>query len=422
MTTLQKERQTKNVLWVSFGKVCSLGSLLLASILVARATDPTSFGYYSVVISLTLLVEAFVGAPLDNAAVRFHSLQPYNRDRVRTILKYILKLKLFIAAGLLVMLLLFLNPVTERIFDSSAPPVILLIGLANTVTLLAIRSTASALQIAGCFSAYSRLDSYQGLFRISFTIALFAIGSSSVAAYLCAQGLGTIGAYALSFRNKQNHFLRAPPVEEKDRKTIYSYIGATSALVILGAITGRADLPVLSILSDSDGVGQYSVAAQLALAGTLLASYVAVVYQPKVVQMANNKQLTAAINVNLLVALGLTCVCLPIAHLVSPVIIPWMFGDAFQNSAALFNILLIGICADFVTMPLLLAYAIQTIPRQLLLAESVLTIGFIVSILAIDNMSPTSMAWTVTIIRILKMMIYYILVKRKLQTIEPVLT
>jgi len=409
---------TKSILKVSSAKLFSLASLLLGTVLVARATDTASFGYYSVVLSLTLLAEASVGAPLDNAVMRFFSLNPGSQKRVAQILGYILKIKLFIGGVLLALLVLFLTPVKQYLFDETTPSLIFIVGALNLITLLAIRSNASSLQIQSKFSDYSRLDSLQGLFRICFTVILFLSGNASVVAYLSAQGLGTLCAYLYSFRLHSYDFLKANFPNKHDRKLIFSYIGATSAIVTLGTVTGRADLPILSAMSSADSVGQYSVAMQLAFAGTLLASYVAVVFQPKVVQMSKDKLLQKAIRNNIWIALGLSLFGLPFTMLVSPTIIPWAFGEDFNESAALLNILMIGVCADLVTMPILLSYAIQTIPRQIMVAELAITVTFLVAVVLVENMSAISMAWIVTATRIFKMVVYYALVQRKLRTIE----
>jgi O-antigen/teichoic acid export membrane protein len=368
-------------------------------------------------VSFTLLLESFIGAPLDNAAVRFFSLHEESKSQVLAILKYVLKIKLFIFLCLFIGLVVYLKPITYFLLNDDAPIFALMVGLLNTGVLLAIRSNASSLQIVGEFSSYSRLDTLQGLFRLAFTMIVFASGSASIIAYLCALGLGTLCAFLVSFKFNQHAYLSSKPPGAEDRKLIFSFIGATSAIVALGSITGRADIPLLSMLSKTDpvGVALYSVAVQLAFTGTLLASYVAVVFQPQVVRMAKEKTLHHAINKNLLLVLALTIVCLPLAHLLSPLLIPLVFGESFIGSSAIFNILAIGVFADFVTMPILLPYAIQVLPKKIFVAETVLTLAFLISVIQTPHLSPEIMAWIVTAIRLAKMVVYYFLVTHSLR-------
>lgn len=411
----QGQQTAKNILYVVTAKIFSLASLLVASMMVARATNPESFGYYSVAISLVLLIDAVVGAPLDNAVVRFSSLHPGFKYRIEQIQGFIFRIKLVIGLILFVILVYFLAPISALLFDKNAPHSILIICLLSSFAVLMVRSSACYLQINKQFKRYSRLDTIQGVFRVSITSLLFVSGCTSVSIYLSVYGISAALAFFIFlFAHKQKFILASSP-EPADRATMFSYIGVTSIIIILGSVTGRADLPLLSIMGNAEEVGFYSVATQLAMAGTLLASYFAIVFQPKVIQMAKDRVLGSAINKNMMLGALLVLVGLPLASYLSPIIIPLMFGEMFVESAPIFNIIIIGIIADFMIMPILMPYAIQAIPERILIGETIILVAFFLCVFIFFQISALTMAWIVTAIRIAKLALYYSFVTRHLK-------
>jgi len=412
------QNTSKSVLFVSTAKIFSLFSILAASILVARATEPIEFGYYSVAISLILLVEALTGAPLDNAAVRFSSLNSDSPARIERVLGYVFKLKFALGLFIFGVVVWFLSPLTESLLDEAAPRSILPIAVLSLISILLVRSSASFLQIQGRFNIYARVDFIQGLLRIALMGGLYLFGCASVVVYLAAYCMSTLLTFFVSlFLYKQEFVLAALPTTG-DRRVVFSYIGVTSAIVVLGAISGRADVPILSVLGGAQQAAYYSVASQLAAMGTLFASYFAIVFQPKVIQMAHDKTLNKAINKNIFFAILISLMTVPIAVFLSPMIIPLIFGEAYAASAFIFNILILGICADLVTLPILLPYAIQMIPGRILVGEIVITVVFLISVLLLLGVDVVVMAWVVTAVRVAKLFMYYVLVKISLRRQE----
>ena len=401
----------RNIARVALAKVFSLATILVMSIVVARATSPEAFGMYSVAIAIIVLYDALLGAPFDNAVVRYSSLHGQHKNKVERVQGLVFRLKVLLSLFIVLASIMYADAMSSLLFGINAPDGILLITLFSAISMLILRSSASYLQINHKFTDYSNLDIGLGFGRITLVIILFLNGSQSVNAYLSAYGISSLIIFLVYlFIEKQTFFLASMPSKSECKK-IASYIGVTSLIVILGTITGRADIPLLSIKSTPADVGYYSVAVQLSIIGTLFASYAAIVFQPSVIRLAKENKLNALINKNIALGAGLSLVAIPVSIYIVPVLIPFFFGDHYINSVVIFQILLIGICADLIIMPILMPYALQALPATILSGEVILTAGFIVFVLISNDITPELMAWTVSAIRVLKLLLYYTTVR-----------
>jgi O-antigen/teichoic acid export membrane protein len=274
------------------------------------------------------------------------------------------------------------------------------------IMLLVTRSTACHFQINHLFKDYAKLDGLQGLIRLIIVGLLIVLGVTSASQYAAVYGLGSLFAFVIYLKLIKQPFFFAATPDKTDRKKISTYIGVTSFIVILSTFTGKADIPFLSALSTGKETGYYSAAMQIAMIGTLMASYMAVVFQPRVIEMSKQGSLYGMIKINIWIALAISLLCIPVAIYIIPVIIPFIFGEQFLPSVLILQILLVGICADFVVMPILLPFALQQLANKILIGEIVITALFFVAIFTITSLDAVKMAILVSSIRVLKMCLY----------------
>ena len=95
------------------GKASVAGVVLIGGILVARLAGPVEYGVFSVAITVVLLCDGMIGAPLDMAAVRFSALHAGEWQRTTKFEAMALHLKLLLA-GLLFLCALSLGPIYGR--------------------------------------------------------------------------------------------------------------------------------------------------------------------------------------------------------------------------------------------------------------------------------------------------------------------
>jgi O-antigen/teichoic acid export membrane protein len=406
---------------VSVAKTASLGVLFVTSILVARTAGPEGLGYYNTGLTLLLLFDAIVGQPLDNAMIRYNSLHHEDEKGVVAVQGSIWKFKMFFGSTLLLLSILFIEPLTEQILGETGPRTLLPIVAISLLALLAIRSTACLLQIRHQFKHYAALDSLQGILRLAGVCVLFALGISAPETYIGAYGGGALMAFLVFLVVVPQEYILARRPTMAQTKIILSYIGVTSAIIILGSVTGRADVLLMMIYGGPEAAGHYSAAAQLAFLGALFAGYIAVVFQPKVVQMAREGQLGKLIRLNGILATCASLLCIPFALWGLPWLMPIIFGTEFDPSIRTLQILLIGSCSDLFVMPVLLPFAVQVLAREVLIGEVIITVLFFVVFFISPANAILKMAWLVTGIRLLKFMLYHGVVlkhlrKTKIQT------
>lgn len=409
----------KNFLFVAAAKIFSLGSLFICNIFVARISEPVFFGYYSIALSLVILFDAMIGAPLDNAMVRFSCIHNEDVDRISRVQGFLFRFKLTFGFIVLTLVFLFIDNLTPLIFgNKDAPGNLLIIASISGVAVLMVRSSATYLQINHFFSDYANLDSLQGSLRLFLVLSFYFYGVTQISTYLVIYGLSSFLAFLVFFFLRPQKYIFSSWPDKDDLKRILSYIGVTSTIVILGTITGRADVVLLSMFGDSEQTGYYSVAVQLAFAGTLLASYLAIIFQPRVIQMARNNTLSALINKNMWMGLMVTILAIPVAISLVPFMVPLIFGDNYLQSIPILQILIFGICADFMILPVLMPYAIQVIPGQIVFGELALLIVFLAGVIIFRGFDPIAMAYFVSIIRILKLFLYFFSVTLHLRAAE----
>lgn len=364
-------------LFVLGGKFSNLTVVLLGGLLVARAAGPAEYGIFVVAMSLVLLGDGLLGAPLDLAAVRFFALHSAEPGRVRGMEAMALQLKILLAA------LAFLGVCALRpllalqwpaVSDPSFP--LLTCGIALTSLLMA-RSTATCLQNRREFRLYSAIDFLQGMLRAGGFIVLAWLGRPTAASFIGIYALAAAGAAAggWCFLGQWHLFGRWPG--RADALRLMGYCGYTGGIVALGTITGRGDMMVLALQRGTGGSAAYGMASQLAQLLTQVAMYASVLTQPRILGLERQGRLRGLLALNLVVV---GCVGLLVMAVGGPwSILPRVLealGPGFSGSAPLLRILLLGVVLDWVLLPLLMVYCLQVCPREAFLGEIMITVLF----------------------------------------------
>jgi len=391
---------------VAGGKIFGLLSLFTCGVLVARTTGPEVYSLYAAALALVLLLDATIGSPLDWAMVRFGSLHRDEPARVERMLGGTFRLKLVIALGIGALAFLFREPLTRLLFPESSQPQLVPVILLSTLGLLALRGTAAYMQLQLRFRTYALLDMVAALIRLASVTLLFYLGIKIAPPYVAVYGLSAAATFLIGLLLIRQSYMWAPRPSAQDRRSIMRFFGATSAIIILGTISGRADILILSAMNPGESTGFYAAAAHIAVLVTLLASYAGVIVQPRVIDYAKQGRLWVLLRLNIIGGTILSVLAIPVALWLVPWFVPLLFGEAFLPSIGILQILIIGTCIDLFTMPVLQTFAIQLCSRATLTGEAVVTILFLAGAPFAAEHSPMAMAWLVTIVRILKLCIY----------------
>lgn len=359
------------------GKVANLTVVLLGGLLVARSAGTAEYGTFVVAISLVLLGDGLIGAPLDLAAVRFVALHPGDPKRARRFEAMTLQAKL-ILAGAGFAAILVCRPLLALRWPAVASPDFPLFACGFALTaLVTARSTAVCLQNRRQFRLYSATDFLQGVIRATGFLALAASGRASAAGFVLVYATAASAATVVGWVWLGQRHLLGPWPERPDTLRVFRYCGWAGGIIVLGTLTGRGDLMLLALKEGTGGSAAYGLASQVAQLLTQVALYASVLTQPRVLQLQRESRLhgLVALNVALVAAAALILALLGGPAAIGG-IVARVFGGGFDASIPLFRILLAGVLLDWIIMPILVVYCLQVSPRATFHGEAVITLLF----------------------------------------------
>jgi O-antigen/teichoic acid export membrane protein len=389
------------------GKLLALGSLFVCGVLAARATGPIEYGLYSAGVSLILLLDAVIGSPFDIASVRFGSAHRGDPGRVARLLGATFRAK--IGAGLLALVLSLAvgRWAAGWLFSDPTRRALLGVAMLGVVALLALRGTAVALQVQLRFKEYARLDALQGLVRIVMVTSLFAVGFRSSEAYLSTYATATLLVFLAGLLWLPQAYLRHGRPDPQDTRRLASFAGITAGTTVLGNVTARADVLILSAQGDAAQVGYYGAALQIATILTLLAGYAGAALQPRVVPAAEQGRLGSLLGWGLAAGAGAGVLAAGVGIALAPIAVKLLFGSAYEPATPLLRILLLGTGLDFLGLPVLMHLVVQLYPRRVFAAELVTAALFLALVPGIAaTHGAEGVAWVQVAVRLLKLACY----------------
>lgn len=412
MSVAPARRTLADLALVVAAKVLSVAALFLCSVLAARELGAAAYGHFAAALSLLLLVDAMAGSPLDLAVIRFGTLHATEPARVATLQTFLLRAKLAFAAVVFVLAWPNATRLTALLLPGADNALFLLLVVCIGALLL-LRGYAVQLQVAQRFRLYAALDVALALLRIGGVLVVWWLVSTAGAfTYFAIYAMAAFVVLAVAALRMPQGLLRRPMPGRADLRALGAYVAGTAGIVVLGTVTGRADVPLVSAVLGAEATGYYGVGTQLAAVGTMLATYVGIVTQPRVLGLARAGQLGRAVVLNAIGA-GLLVLLLVLAGpTLLPLLVPWLFGDGFAASLPVVEILLWGTCIDFLIMPFLLPYALQLETRNCLRGEFVITMIYLLGMLWALGHGIVAVAWLVTGIRLIKLCFYSLLYLR----------
>ena len=400
-------RLVRDFVQVISGKLLSVGSLVVTGIVLAHALGPAEYGRYATGLAIVLLIDGMLGAPFDTAAMRFGALYRDDPARVDRFLSGAFLLKLLLGGVLLLAAIVGGAPLAGWMVGDPGGARLLAISCTAALGLLAMRGTACALQLGLRFDRFAWLDVAQAVSRLLVVLALVYLGTHGAETYLGAYGIVTAMAFFAGLVWIPQPYLRTRWPAAADLRALVEFGSVSTAGAVLGALTARADVLFLAARSPAAEVGHYGAAAQLAMALTLLASFMGVVLQPRVIPLAQTGGLPRVLGWNVLLAVALGGPLLAIGIWAAPVLVPVLFGTGFADTVPIFRVLLLGTFLDFLSLPVLLHVILQLFPRVVLAVELCVTAVFLVAApIAAGRWGAVGMSVLVGLTRLVKLVVY----------------
>jgi hypothetical protein len=405
----------KNVLdfcLVLGGKASISAVIFLGGILLARTDGPAEFARFSVAISLVLLCDGMIGAPLDMAAVRFTSLHAGETERTQRFEAMAMQLKLLAIGAPFVVALVVRVCLPHLLMGAAGKQFPLAICLGAAVCLLVARSTGVALQVRRRFRVYSLVDVAQGIIRIVGFAILAVLHLAGAGTFMMVYALAAFSASVIGLTLLGQQYLLGKWPEKADAMRMLRYCGYSSGVVACGTATGRSDILILALVNGADKVSSYGMASQMAMLLGQIALYSSVLTAPRLIPLARADGLRRLFlsNFLLVVLVGI----LALAFLNRPVL-EWgtraLFGKKFGGDILVLQILLIGAIIDLLIVPVLMSYCVQASPASAFWGEiSIATVFAIAAFAAAEGRFPlppaVAMACVAASARVAKLIFY----------------
>ncbi|MGI4798550.1 MAG: oligosaccharide flippase family protein [Janthinobacterium lividum] len=326
--------------------VAGRGCYLLLQVFLARSLAPHAFGLYAIGWTVVGLVSTLTPIGMPQAVLR------YNIAGQRAL--FTSPIAITAAVGMIgcAVVMASAEVLARKVFgDLAAAPAIM--TLAPSIPLIGIFwLLASALRASGANLSSALLGTLLFVLYLATTALAFAIGMSRTPSTV---GLTYTISIALSLLPAMWLLYRLPAtVEMPGMRGLLRFGVVTMFISSANLLNLWADRIIIGIMADTEAVGIYQVASQLAVVAIVLRAAVVTVFEARVPKPLLGaappditREFVAASRILLhLSAPGLTCLCLTAGFWVG-----LLFGPAYQAAALPLVILVLGQLALTFTGP-----------------------------------------------------------------------
>lgn len=325
---------------------------MICMIMVSRTLGPSQFGVFSVLFSFAVISFDVSALGLDQALVRFVSLNLSRgrQTRANQFVKAVFKIRLITALSLIFMGF-FLSPVLSKIIFREPDYHWLLVFI--------FVSTANMLLVGGFFSSYLRarqeflkdaiFQGIRGFFRAILIFLLFWLNKLSL-----MNAVLTFSFYHWPFLPLIFLFIPLSFLKSRPSKEIYKKLFSFSGWIYLWALTAtlhsRLDIFMLERLRSSYETGIYAVATKpLTIFLTLINSF-NLVLLPKISSITSMEHFSRFFKKLILALIGLVVLIL-VGIVVAEPLISLLFGSQYLPAVRILRILLLGIIFMGLNLP-----------------------------------------------------------------------
>jgi O-antigen/teichoic acid export membrane protein len=270
---------------VAAPKIAGGGLQVLFNLILIRYLTPDQFGMVSLCVLGIVACDAVLGSALDMAVLRLAPLHERRGERLESLKVQNAALALKpLGVGLLALPLFFAGGAVSRaLFHHDEGRGLLLLSLAGLLGLLLLRSLQLHYQISNRFVAFGLTDLAQNGIKFGGITLLLVLAVESPTWMVLFYALGplsvALAGLALTRNLVQTTFDRSSLLELG--KVLRWYVAAT----VMGSITSRIDVFMVSAFSTVAEAGVFSVALAMAIVPQLIGTYMAVVYGPRIMPL-----------------------------------------------------------------------------------------------------------------------------------------
>lgn len=416
MKNSQSKKFSKSLVKQAFivfsGRFGAAGLGYIISLIVARILGPEQFGLYSFFIVLTILGSSLVGDAFAHAIVRNHVL--YTKDKSQNagvVLVNALAIRIITGLPVIIAGVVFGNVLALTMFSDPQYAIPITLGCIGSFAVALWTFSLTTLQATESFRAYALLTPVVNLLRLLSIPVLFSIGFLTmeaiiglyVAFYLLC---GVIAIWFLRYRFK------GASLSLSEIRSQLNFSKWMALAIICQLLQTHLAVPVLGYYSTKFAVGVFAAAATLLIVVDHITTAILTVQYPKVAKLDNLSSQISFVKQTLLFSFLIVLLLSPGLLIIEP-IIHLLYGQEYEGSTPVFQILFIGLLSALISQPLNLLFLAQNKSHYWsIMAIFSLLIWLVVGYFLIPKQGAVGAAWTTTIARFSQTAMTFILLFR----------
>jgi len=320
-------------------------------IVVARFLGPSTYGLLSVSLVTLTLVSDIGDLGTSTGLVRFVGKYVYSEPgKAYRFLKLGLKIKLFVGLFIMILGWIFAPYIAGVIFSKVELTTPLRIAFIGSAGYLLFTFATSVLQALQRFWAWSGLQIASNGLRLILVILIFYLGFLGVnSALILNTVLAYLGFLVSILLLLPKGFIKVNN-ENSVAKELFHYNKWVTLFAAVSAIGARLDTFISARLLTAVEIGIYAAASQLVQIVPQIVVAISTVVAPRMAGMGDIKALLSYMKKVQIMVLGLAFLGLASIPVVI-YIIPLLYGNAYLESIPAFIILLIGMLAFTISIP-----------------------------------------------------------------------
>lgn len=341
--SITKTQTIKDSAIVVIGMGLSTVFSALSIFLLARFLGPTQFGFYTVALTLAVIIIDAIDLGISSSIVKFGS-QPINKE---SFIKYSFLLKLFIGLTLGILFAIFSQPLAGFLHPEIKKP--LLYSSLIIPIIFLVRFPRSLLQSQKKFFLDTVIEVGTSFSRLGLVAVFYYFFQLTVIAGLMTYFLGNMAGFILGACFISWRFFKAKITKITKQKFFHFQKWLTLGF-ILAAFHGRIDSTILLKFSTPAEVGIYQAAYRFFMPALQLAAALSLVFAPRFASFANQLEARQYLKKASQLTFFLACAVLLIIPL-SKFFIMLIFGRDYLSAVLPTQILSLGFFAFIAGAP-----------------------------------------------------------------------
>ncbi len=389
----------RDLLGVLSGNIVSQGLSFLAIVIISRELGPKNYGIFSFLLTFFTISVQIADFGISTSYIKYVS---ENKERAKEIFLTIFFSKIFLSFVVISLFFLSSSKISEFFFESDK--------YINSLKMVSIAILFHALyslftahfQAIQNFRLFSLANIFHNLLKLLSIVwvTFYFSAEYHLKYFLFAYTFSVTGILLFFFIKNYDLFLPLKSISLKYLWEIYRmgfwvFLSSIATMIIM-----RLDIIMLKKMSPVDEVGYYTAAMNLAMIFPLITASLVTTLLPKMYDFLKNNSVETYVY-RILRKTKLVLSVLILLELFSPLLIRWVFGNAYISSIPVFQILLVAFTFGVIINPIsLVMYAINKAWLLTLMNWIQLPLNFLGNLIMIPLYDSSGAAISTVILRL----------------------